>query len=921
MGDIVTFNCRSVKKNIHIVKELCNKFKLIALQETLLPQQDSDFLNTIHDKFSYIASSPVDLRQGLLRGRPYGGLAFLFKSEIASQITFIPTNNERLLCIDMNVNGIIIRIVNCYLPYFNGTNISDYIDLLGKINCLFKEHVNNHVIALGDFNAHPSGEFGEELRGFCGAYNYCIADMSFLPQDSHTWISDSTGHTRWLDHILCPNSLLNCLNNFKIHYNEIGSDHKPLSFNFSLSLSSNDSEVKKMNKRVKYEVTNKEKYEIKTEIKLKEIELPVEAILCKNHMHCNNPSHLHQIETFANNITNALIQSGEKVIHETSKKSQNIPGWNEFVKDFHESAREKYLFWVNLGKPRNGLAYHQMRATKKDFKKALDACKGMKEVIIRNKIAKDMKQNKPWPTINKIRSKKTKLPTTVDGVTGEGAIAELWKEIYSDSMSGKNHPKIDASKNDDDEKNNISIPNVTVKDVQEAMKNLSLTSSPGLDQISGNHLKYAHKTLLLLLSLLFTVLFTHSYVPITLTNIKICNLIKDLQKSSSISGNYRPIALASLLSKLFECIILQRSGHLLTTTDNQFAYKQNHSTDMALFLLKTTIESCKSTNSPIFLCTMDLSKAFDRVCHKKLFEILSKRKVPPYIIATLKHWYLSQEFRVMWGNELSSPFKTGCGIRQGSVLSAVLFAVYMNDLSSEIFSDDVGCVVGGQKINHILYADDIILLSTSAKSLQYLVNKCVTYLDNHLLTINTQKTKVMSILPKQMIKYNEPEIVIKGNHLEVVDSFKYLGMQINNRMKDDEHITTLYRGQCLRGNLLVRNFHMCDQDAKVHLFKSFCTSLYGIPLSFNCKKETLNKLKVCYNNSFRFLMRIGRMCSVSEKFVILGIPTFKELVRKCTASLYMRLKSSKNSLVLAVFNSWFFKNSSTFNLWTEMIHC
>ena len=132
-------------------------------------------------------------------------------------------------------------------------------------------------------------------------------------------------------------------------------------------------------------------------------------------------------------------------------------------------------------------------------------------------------------------------------------------------------------------------------------------------------------------------------------------------------------------------------------------------------------------------------------------------------------------------------------------------------------------------------------------------------------------------------------------------------------------LTSLYRGQCMRGNLLLRNFYMCDNDAKVHLFKSFCTSLYSIPLALESKKESLNKLRVCYNNSLRFLMNIDRFSSISEQFVLLGIPTFNELLRKTVSSLYLRLKKTRNKLLDAIFNSHFFRNSATFLKWSNLI--
>ena len=384
-------------------------------------------------------------------------------------------------------------------------------------------------------------------------------------------------------------------------------------------------------------------------------------------------------------------------------------------------------------------------------------------------------------------------------------------------------------------------------------------------------------------------------------------------------SNYRPIALASLISKLFECIILQRCENFLETTDNQFAYKSHHSTDMALFLLKQTLEYYRSKSSPVFICTMDLSKAFDRVCHKTLFEILSKRNVPPYIIDILKNWYTTQKFRVAWGNAFSSPFQTGCGIRQGSVLSALLFAVYVDDLSAKYLDNEVGCSIGDKRINHILYADDLILVSPSVKALQKQIDICITYFDKHHLSVNEEKTKVMVVKPKRYISYGDPELHINETTLEVVNSMKYLGMTINNDLSDDDHISSLYRGQCMRGNLLIRNFHMCDDNVKVKLFKSFCTSLYSIPLALASKKESLNKLRVCYNNSLRFFMGLDRFCSITEKFVTLGIPTFNELLRKNIASLFLRLKGTRNGLLAAAFNNMYFKKSIMFLKWSNFI--
>ena len=418
--------------------------------------------------------------------------------------------------------------------------------------------------------------------------------------------------------------------------------------------------------------------------------------------------------------------------------------------------------------------------------------------------------------------------------------------------------------------------------------------------------------------MLFSIMFIHSYAPDNLINIKISNLIKDQQKSLSDMSNYRPIALASLISKLLECVILQRCENNLKTSDNQFAYKVEHSTDMALFSFKQTVSIYRTKNTPIFICTMDLSKAFDRVCHKKLFEILEKRGISIYIIQLLKYWYRAQQFRVSWGNSLSSPFYTKCGIRQGSVLSAKLFAVYMDGLS-DILNKESGCVIGTTKINHIFYADDLISFGPSVKCLQRLIDKSMNYIEKHYLSINASKTKIMIVKPKRYIQFGEPVFKINDEILEKVNSFKYLGMNIASDLSDDEHIISLYRGQCMRANTLLREFHMCDEKAKVNLFKSFCTSVYCLPLALNSKKESMRRLRVCYNNSLRYLMGYDSFVSISERFVRLGIPTFEELLRKNIVSLFLRIKKSQNNIVKSVFCSTEFRVSSTFKMWSEKI--
>ena len=111
---------------------------------------------------------------------------------------------------------------------------------------------------------------------------------------------------------------------------------------------------------------------------------------------------------------------------------------------------------------------------------------------------------------------------------------------------------------------------------------------------------------------------------------------------------------------------------------------------------------------------MDMSKAFDTVRHSLLFKKLVEQGLPSVIIRfILIAAYKLQEANVKWRNEVSDFFKIGNGVKQGAVLSAVLYCLYTNDLFKELRRVNVGCCIGQNYVGIIGYADDLFLMSSS----------------------------------------------------------------------------------------------------------------------------------------------------------------------------------------------------------------
>ena len=175
-----------------------------------------------------------------------------------------------------------------------------------------------------------------------------------------------------------------------------------------------------------------------------------------------------------------------------------------------------------------------------------------------------------------------------------------------------------------------------------------------MDGLTGESLKYANHILPVLLSICFTCMFKHCYLPISMIDSDIVPLVKNRNGDLSHKNNYRPIALSSVISKVFENVILYRLEEYLWTTNNQFGYKAGHST--YLYALIEFIEYFKRRSTSVYVAFLDASKAFDKINHWILFKKLIARRVLIYLVKVLCFWYQNQSMYIRWGSTFSVKF-------------------------------------------------------------------------------------------------------------------------------------------------------------------------------------------------------------------------------------------------------------------------
>ena len=262
-------------------------------------------------------------------------------------------------------------------------------------------------------------------------------------------------------------------------------------------------------------------------------------------------------------------------------------------------------------------------------------------------------------------------------------------------------------------------------------------------------------------------------------------------KSPDKFDSYRAIAGASQLLKLFEYVILLVWADLLETDSMQFGFKAGVSTTQCSWLVNEVATYFMRRGTAVSACLLDCSKAFDKCKFDVLFSKLLKKGLPAIVVRVFV--YEGQTCWVKLGGKKSSTFSVTNGTRQGSVLSPLLFSVYLDDLLLKLRKLGLGCHIGGLWYGGCGYADDLILLSPNREVLQRMVQVCQSYAVEHNLTFSTDpvpalsKTKCIFFCGRPgKVKYPDP-VKLDGKDLPWVESAAHLGHtlhQINNMEKD-----------------------------------------------------------------------------------------------------------------------------------------
>lgn len=889
---------------------LCEENDIVCLQETWLAKEQLPLLSNVHPQCMGSGVSSIEDETRINSGRPHGGIGIIWKKTLNQYCKIRTYDCDRILGIELNFNSFSVLILCVYLPFDSSDHYDDFMFLLNKIVDIIDSHSSPYVYVNGDFNANmrtPS-RFGKELSLTCKDNSLCLSDYLLLPADTFTYISASHGTVSWLDHILTTTSGHTLIQRICTMNEYVSSDHLPVLYdilidNFQICVPVLRSNSNKISSQNWYNATedNLLQYRSATKTELQKIKLPLDAVQCQNPA-CTE--HNRDIDHLYYAITNTLDRCTKTCIPaHRGQHDHAIRGWNDQVKHHHQDARREFRWWQINGKPRNGPIFRSMSKARARFKYALRQCRLDELSISNTKLAYYMQShdvNNFWKEVSKHGKSTSALSNCIEGTTGEDNIAQLWGTHYRDLLnSGSNNSQQDDVRHS---MNNVVFDDtmhVSVNECIDIIKDLPFGKAAGPDGLTAESLKHADVILPVLMSICFTCMFKHSYMPQLMLDSVIIPLVKNRCGDLSDKNNYRPIALSSVLSKVFETVILQRLETYIWTSDNQFGFKPAHSTDLCVYAVSDFISYLKSRSTSVYVAFLDASKAFDKINHWTLFKRLINRHVPIFLVRILCFWYQRQQMSVRWGSKLSPPFSVSNGVRQGGILSPCLFNVYLDTLSTLLNDSGIGGSIGGKMINHLIYADDICIISQSSAGLQQLLNICTEFGNQHDLSFNITKSVCMSFHCAVNKKCANPDIRLNKQPLAFVDETKYLGVVMSSTSKTTLDVSRQTRKFYMQANILLRNFGHCSEQVKCSLFQTYCSSMYCSSLWYNSTKTSINKLRVSYNQCLRRLLRLPYRYSASEMFVSRHIPSFNEVLRKSVHSMINRIDSSQNSILIA----------------------
>jgi len=913
---ICSYNMHGFNNGISTVQDLCLSYDIILLQEHWLLKANLNKIVDINSNFQAFSLSSMNDKAatGILVGRPFGGVAVLWRKTLSGCIKILESDDNEGKYFSFKLTGcgrqdIIITCV--YFPCV--TTSRDYIIASSAITSHIENILTNYADALhmvaDDFNfVCNDGNLGYNLfRDIMTDYNLVSCDDKINNKAIlYTYIHESLGHRSWLDHFFVSKDLYDSV--FNCNIIDSGgnlSDHLPISCELKVILKPSDSfnddfsgEPKRVYKE-RWDKADLLLYYHKSGVFLQSIIVPTALLHCQAGCQCTD--HKTAINTFYESIVSMLRRAAAGCVPKIPFKCLKA-FWNDNLDKLKEQSIDMHTLWRQVGSPKQGIINDARIKAKLDYKQAIKQASSDFEQNNANALHDNLndKNHKTfWKLWNAKYKKNMATPVAIEGETNSESIANKFKEFYS-NVYINSADDVDAVNNYNElRKTSYGVNDsstVLLDSVEDCIKMLKPNKAAGIDGLSAEHIINSHPCIIVHLKLLFTMMLSHSFVPDAFGRGIVIPIVKDRCGDVSSVDNYRPITLSPVISKVFESLLLMKFSDYMGTDDLQFGFKKGLGCSNAIFALRQVVEYFNNRGSNVYIASLDASKAFDRVNHFKLFAILIKAGLPSNFVSIIVNWYSKLFVIVRWNGYNSAPLSVLSGVRQGGILSPILFNVYVNCIIRTLRREGRGCHIHNVFLGCIMYADDLLLLSASVLDLQKMLDSCGSVGGDLGIKFNCKKSACMLIGPDKLGRI-EP-MIISGSQVQWVDKIKYLGITLSSAKRLTVDYKEIRRKFFVCVNTIFSKCKYTSDIVKLELLESQCLPilLYSIEC-LNLNDVQLREINSWWNSVYRKIFGYNKWESVKEIICLFGRLDVLHIVVMRRLKFIKRVSSSDNSVM------------------------
>uniref|UniRef100_A0A8D9DWW4 Craniofacial development protein 2 n=1 Tax=Cacopsylla melanoneura TaxID=428564 RepID=A0A8D9DWW4_9HEMI len=833
-----TWNVRSLYSPgaIKILDDELEKYNMdiVALQETRWLGQ-----GTIKEKnYTYFYS-------GNDNGRHQFGVAIAVANRIRGNVQSFQPVHERLCCIRLKAKFNNIDIITFHAPtedkddqvkdlfyeeletLFDQLPLYDTKLLLGDANakvgkeCFWKPHIGMH--SLHDM----SNDNGTRLVSFASSKNLRVMSTMFPHKRIHkgTWISPDNVTTNQIDHVLIDIRHSRSVEDVRsLRGAEIGSDH------FLVRV--------KMKQKILSTKQQREKHLPEIDIeKLKDLNsrTAFQQVLSNKFQNLQEETEDRDVDDEWSTMKEVITEAMKETLKPDNSVRKNKKHWfDKECKDLIAKRKNSRTRW---------LANQENEENKESYK---NLCKETNRTIRRKKrqyLEDKIKQAEQDRTINNTRefyrvtrffkkgfTPRIDLIKDNDGnlISDESKALEQWKSYFENLL---NCEVIRNNRNEEEQLiylNEEEIEAPTPLEIVNVINKLKTGKAAGEDKIPAEVLKAGGEELNMKICNLIQKIWSSEKIPDDWKNAIVCPILKKGDVMNC--GNYRGIALLSVTYKVLGMLLLKR---LTTYTERimgpeQAGFRGNRSTIDQIHNIRQIVSKCYEFNKDLHCLLIDFRKAYDSVIKEEIWKEMNQQRIPSKLIKLTKACMSESRCKVRVNGKLTDSFEVKSGLKQGDCLSPILFNLVLEKAIRKVTETNEGITMG-QIINILAYADDIILIAETEDGLKTLARTLVDEATPFGLEINVGKTKYMYFTREE--RRRKEDLDMGEDKFERVDSFKYLGSNLDEKNRMEEEILERVKiGNRTRFSLKkMMSSKLLSRTSKLRMYKSLIIPvvLYG----------------------------------------------------------------------------------------------